>query len=259
MVNPTTGPVLQWPANAGTGSGIIEIMRNVTGRVDRSDPAFTDEIMFNYLNAFVQQEHPQELQIFENRTWWDFTIDATNVDPYPVDLDDLGYSSLGGLAYISFTDPALNPNTFKLFWYEDPADFYARWPWNNAFTAQMPTYVLYYNNELTFRGPPDQEYSVRISAYKIDYSFEGGSEAEQNERSVLQGTGYPNDPPNNLKNLPRSYLNRYFAYGAALNILSDFGEMDKYNEVFQVYRRYRAQVTARTWNQLSNQRTAPDF
>lgn len=255
MVNTPTGPVLPWPSENDTSSSILQIMRNVTGRVDRSDPAFTDQLMFDYLNAFVQQEHPQEVQIFENRTWWDFTIDEDSADPYPVDLDALGYSSLGGLAYISFTDPALNPNTFKLFWYEDPADFYARWPWNNDFTPQMPTYVLYYNNELTFRGPPDQEYSVRISAYKIDYSFQDG--AITNAGSVLDGTGTTNT--SNLKNLPRTYLTRYFAYGAALNILSDFGEMDKYNEVFQVYRRYRAQVMARTWNQLSNQRTAPDF
>lgn len=256
MVNTPTGPVLPWPLNDGSGSNIIQIMRNVTGRVDRSDPSFTDAIMINYLNAFVQQEHPQEVQIFENRTWWDFVIDPTTPNPMPVDLDDLGFASLSSAAYISYNDAALNPNTFQLFWYESPNEFYARWPWNNIYTPQQPTYVLYYNNELTFRGPPDQEYAVRIAAYKIDFSFDGGSQV--NEQSVLEGTGYPNDGAV-LKNMPRAYLTRYFAYGAALDILSDYGEMDKYNEVFAVYRRYRAQVMARTWNQLSNQRTAPDF
>lgn len=250
MANIPTGPVLPQPL-----PNIIQILRNVTGRVDKNDPAFTDAIMIDYLNAFLQQEHPQELQIFENRTWWDFTIDPTSDDPYPVDLDALGFSSINSPAYISFTDPALNPNTFPLFWYEDPRQFYARWPWNNVFTPQMPTYVLYYNNELTFRGPPDQEYSVRISAYKIDYSFAGGTLT--NAGSVLTGTGNVNTP--SLSNTPRAYLTRYIAYGAALDILSDYGEMDKYNEVFQVYRRYRGQVLARTWNQLQSQRTAPDF
>lgn len=256
MVNTPTGPVIFQPSSNNTGSSILQIMRNVTGRVDRSDPAFTDAIMFDYLNAFVQQEHPQEVQIFENRTWWDFTIDTTTEDPLNVDLDALGFASINAPAYISFTDPALNPNTFQLFWYENPQDFYARWPWNNVFTPQMPTYVLYYNNELTFRGPPDQEYSVRISAYKIDYSFAGGTLT--NDGSILAGTGSPTAPLLN-QNFPRTYLTRYFAYGAALDILSDYGEMDKYNEVFQVYRRYRAQVMARTWNQLSSQRTGPDF
>lgn len=235
----TTGPVLPQ-----SGASVIQIMRNVTGRVDRNDPAFTDPIMFDYLNAFLQQEHPQEVRIFQNQTWWDFTIDPDTADPLPVDLDALGYSTINSPAYISFTDPALNPNTFHLFWYENPQDFYARWPWNNIFTPQMPTYVLYYNNELTFRGPPDQEYSVRIAAYNIDYSFAGGSNT--NAGSILA-------------NVPNAYLTRYLAYGASLDILSDFGEMDKYNEVFQVYRRYRGQVLARTWDQLSSQRTGPDF
>jgi len=236
-----TGPVLPQ-----SGASVIQIMRNVTGRVDKNDPAFTDPIMFDYLNAFVQQEHPQEVQLFQNRTWWDFTIDETSPDPFPVDLDALGFSSINSPAYISFpiTPPPVNPNTFELFWYLNPKDFYARWPWNNIFTPQMPTYVLYYDNALTFRGPPDQEYNVRISAYKIDYSFAGGSNT--NAGSILA-------------NVPNAYLTRYFAYGASLDILSDYGEMDKYNEVFQVYRRYRGQVLARTWDQLSSQRTGPDF
>jgi hypothetical protein len=200
--------------------------------------------MFDYLNAFLQQEHPQEVRIFQNQTWWDFTIDENSIDPFPVDLDSLGYSTINAPAYISYTDTSLNPNTFTLFWYENPKDFYARWPWNNDFTPQQPTSVLYYNNELTFRGPPDQSYDVRISAYKIDYSFLGGSNT--NESSILA-------------DVPNAYLTRYLAYGSALDILSDYGEMDKYNEVFQVYRRYRGQVLARTWNQLQSQRTAPDF
>lgn len=254
MTNIPTGPVLFQPLT-GNGTNIIQMLRNVTGRVDKNDPAFTDPLMIDYLNEFIQQQHPQELQIFENRTWWDFTIDEDSPDPYPVDLDALGFSSINSPAYISFTDPALNPNTFQLFWYENPQQFYARWPWNNVFTPQMPTYALYYNNEITFRGPPDQEYSVRISAYKIDYSFTGGT--LENAGSILAGTGMVNTPT--LKNAPRTYLTRYLVYGTALNIFSDFGEMDRWNEIFPVYVRYRGQVTARTWNQLQSQRTAPDF
>lgn len=233
----TTGPVLPQ-----SGASVIQIMRNVTGRVDKNDPAFTDPIMFDYLNAFVQQEHPQEVRLFQNQTWWDFAIGPLTTDPMPVDLDELGFSTINAPAYIGYTTGALT--SFPLFWYEDPKQFYARWPWQQVFTPQMPTDVLYYNGELTFRGPPDQVYTVRIAAYRIDYSFAGGTNS--NAGSILA-------------NVPQAYLTRYFAYGAALDILSDYGEMDKYNEVFQVYRRYRAQVLARTWNQLSSQRTAPDF
>ena len=240
-----TGPALSYSTDA-----IIQIIRNVTGRVDQSDPAFTQPIMIDYLNQFIQTEHPTELRIYENQTWWDFTIDPTTLDPLPVDLDALGYSTINAPAYISYTDPSLNPNTFRLFWYENPSDFYYRWPWNNVFTPQQPTYVLYYNNELTFRGPPDQTYTVRISAYQMGLNFADGT--IRNSASTMSGIGISRDTP-------RAYLLRYLAYGASLNILADYGEMDKYNEVFQVYRRYRGQVLARTWDQLSSQRTDPDF
>ena len=233
----TTGPIL-----TQSGGSVIQIMRNVTGRVDKNDPAFTDPIMFNYLNAFVQQEHPQEVRLFQNQTWWDFDINPTTADPLPVDLDILGFSTINAPAYVGYTTPPLT--SFTLFWYEDPKQFYARWPWQQIFTPQMPTDVLYYNNQLTFRGPPDQTYKIRIAAYRIDYAFTPIT---------------VNPPPNTLLAVPQAYLTRYFAYGASLDILSDFGEMDKYNEVFQVYRRYRAQVLARTWNQLQSQRIAPDF
>jgi hypothetical protein len=217
-------------------------MRNVTGRTDRNDPAFTDPIMIDYLNAFLQQEHPQEVRLFQNQTWWDFSIDDTTDDPLPVDLDALGFSTINAPAYVAYT---VTPFTsFPLFWYLDPKQFYARWPWDQVFTPQMPTAVLYYNNELTFRGPPDQLYNIRISAYRIDYSFVGGTNT--NAGSILA-------------NVPVAYLTRYLAYGASLDILADYNEMDKYNEVFQVYRRYRGQVLARTWQQFESQRTAPDF
>lgn len=234
----TTGPVLPQ-----SGSSVIQIMRNVTGRTDRNDPAFTDAIMFDYLNGFLQQEHPQEVRLFQNQTWWDFFLDpATTPDPMPVDLDALGFSTINAPAYVAYTTGALT--SFPLFWYLDPKQFYARWPWGQVFTPQMPTAVLYFNNELTFRGPPDQLYNIRISAYKIDYSFAGGTNT--NAGSILA-------------NVPQAYLTRYLAYGASLDIFADFNEMDNYNQIFQVYRRYRGQVLARTWNQYESQRTAPDF
>ena len=233
----TTGPVL--PA---TSESIIQIMRNITGRTDQNDPAYTTPIMYDYLNDFLQQEHPTELRLFQNQTWWDFTIDENTADPLDVDLDALGFSTINAPAYVGYTTGDLT--SFTLFWYEDPKQFYLRWPWQQVFTPQMPTSVLYYNNQLTFRGPPDQTYNIRIAAYKIDYSFAGGKNT--NTKSILADA-------------PEAYLKRYLAYGASLNIFTDAGEIDRYNEIFPVYRRHRAQVLARTWNQLQSQRTAPDF
>ncbi len=232
-----TSPVL-----VSTSGDIVQIMRNITGRTDKNDPAYTDPIMIDYLNDFLQQEHPTELRLFQNQTWWDFTIDPDTEDPLPVNLDHLGFSTINSPAYVGYTTGALT--SFTLFWYENPKQFYARWPWQQVFTPQMPTDVLYYDNKLTFRGPPDQTYNIRIAAYSIDFSFAGGT--NNNQGSILA-------------NAPQAYLKRYLAYGASLNIFTDAGEVDRYNEIFPVYRRHRAQVLARTWNQLQSQRTAPDF
>jgi hypothetical protein len=207
-------------------SDIIQIARNVTGRVDANDPMFTDPIMLRYLNDFLQVEHPQEIRIFQNKTWYEFTIDENSADPYPVDLDALSFSTIEPPAYVG---------GFEVFWYQDPLQFYRIWPETQTYQTSRPTYILYYNNTLTFRNPPDTEYDVKIAAYKIDVALEDGS------------------------NINYAYLARYLAYGMSLDIFSDFGEMDKYNEIFPVYRRYRGQVLARTHAQYMNQRATPQF
>lgn len=238
-----TGPVLSTPLRY-----ILQIIRNLTGRVDFNDPAFTDSILIDYLNRFVQQHHPQEIQIYENRTWWDFTVNPTTPDPLVVDLDALGFSYINAPAFINTT--GLKEDAFELVWYQDPKEYYIQYPLNVITTPQMPRAVLYYNNELKFSSPIDKTYNIRISAYKIDYSFAGGTLT--NTSSILNSTSQFPDSP-------RAYLTTYFAHGAALLILSEYGEMDRYNEVYQVFRKYKNQVLARTWFQLSSQRTKPDF
>lgn len=238
-----SSPIIQQPI-----AQILQIIRNVTGRVDSTDPAFTDPILIDYLNAFIQQQHPSEVQIFENKTWWEFPIDPTTQNPMDVDLDLLGFSTINAPAYIA--NIGAEKNSFQIAWYLDPIEFYRRWPWETDYTPQMPTAVLYHNNQLLFRGPPDKAYQVRISAYKVDYTFAGGTFS--NSGSVLSGTGQGYDTI-------RSYLIRYLAYGTSINILSDYGETERVAEVYQSYKLYKANVTARTWNQLSTQRTSPDF
>lgn len=67
-------------------SDLITIMRNVTGRVDNSDPLFSDEIMLGYLNDYYLLEMGQELRLKELRTWWEFFIDTITENPLPVNL-----------------------------------------------------------------------------------------------------------------------------------------------------------------------------
>jgi hypothetical protein len=148
----------------------------------------------------------------------------------------VGSTVLASYSYVSNSQNVVPAQySFELWWFQSPAEFYARWPDRLNYTPQRPTAVLYYNNELTFRGPPDREYHIKIQAYHEEIEWNGDG------------------------SLRSDYLFRYLAYGASLDIFSDFGEMDKWRDIFPVFQRYRALVYARTYCQYQNQRPSPEF
>jgi hypothetical protein len=220
-----------------TAADLILILRNVTGRVDASDPQFTNQIMLQYLNDFIQLEATQDVRLFKNKTWYEFTFGPTDPNPFPVNLQEIVL--IDGQVGASTIEPPAYADGFYVFWYQSPTEFYGIWPETQTYTPQRPTYVLYYNNELTFRGPPDKDYLIKIAAYQVEIQITNG----------LLGTSTQG----------MDYLYRYICYGAALDIFSDFGEMDKWQEVFPAYQRYRALVYSRTYSQYQNQRPSPEF
>lgn len=220
---------------AKMGSDIIQIMRNVTGRIDSSDPLFTDSIMLGYANDFLNLIMPQEVRLFENKTWWLFTLTTASADPLPVDLTNL--TDPGGNAFGATTiGPPAYAAGHDLQWFQSPALFFGKWPETQSYLEQRPVDVLYYNNELIFRGPPDQDYEIKISAYKVE--------------PVLASEG---------ELLDNDYFWRYVAYGASLDLFSDYGETDNYAKYYPVFKRYRSLVYSRTNQQLMSQRTFPTF
>lgn len=212
---------------------LVTIMRNVTGRLDRSDPQYTDEIMLGFLADFIELESSQEIRINELYGWWDFDIDPATENPLPVDLqapfggNGQQYTTIGPLVYI---------DGFRCWWYQDPGAFFARWPDTQLYQPTRPLSVLYYNNELTFRNPPDRQYRVRISAYRVNQLTNPDSQS-----------------------ITSDYLYRYFAYGASRNVFADAGELDQWREYEPVFRDYKAKVYARTYQQNMNQRSTPSF
>lgn len=225
-----------------SGSDLLTILRNVTGRIDESDPLFTNSIMMGYLTDFLALDSTQDIRIFHNKTWWEFDItpildEDGNIigynDEYDVNLDNItlingnvGASTIGPLSY---------SDGFYNFWFQDPGQFYRIWPETQTYQTSRPTYVLYYNNKLLFRNPPDQIYTIKIEAYEV-------------QPQLTTAT-----------NLNSAYLYRYAAYGAALNLFADYGEMDRYQEIYPVFMRYRALVYGRTNLQYQNQRPSPEF
>ncbi len=79
-----------------------------------------------------------------------------------------------------FTSQNSQQFSFELWWFQDPKDFYRHWPDRLIYTPQRPTAVLYYNNQLTFRGPPDTEYHIKIQAYheEVEFTAAGSLEAD---------------------------------------------------------------------------------
>lgn len=212
-------------SNPKAGSDMITIMRNVTGRVDSSDPLFSDSVMMKYLNDFLNLIMPQDVRLYENKTWYEFNT-VVDQSEYNINLDTLGYTTLGPLAYV---------DGFRMEWFQSPGLFYGKWPETQTYTSQRPVDILYYDNQLVFRGPPDEIYEVKIQAYAV-------------ESTVSTSTTV--DSP---------YFWRYAAYGAALDLFSDFGEMDQYQKYYPVFMRYKSLVYARTNQQLMSQRSTPTF
>ncbi len=234
---------------AKSAADLIEIMRHATGREDSSDPAFSDQVMLRYLNDFMQLEMAQEIRITQQQSWLEFDIDETTDNPYPIDLQlppgiptyypvGTQFTTIGPPAYVQIlnaTPPDQN-NSFEVWWYQSPEQFYWRWPEGQEYQPQRPTDILYYQNKLTFRGPPDQQYHIKIQAYQVSYELTSTSST-----------------------ISADYLWRYIAYGAAYDLLSDYGETEEKQKVWDSFVRYKALVQARTYSQNMNQRSLPRF
>lgn len=227
-------------------SDALTIMRKVTARVDAGDQQFTNEIMVGYLNDFYQLVMPQELKLYEDLGFMTFTIEqgqdtvyvALNADnnftadnsPAVVDSNGKFWNVIGPPAYIG---------GYHLFWYEDPTAFYNIWPETQTYQQTRPQYVLYWDDKLVFRAPPNQQYQVKIAGYRTNPALVLNAEVDSQ--------------------IDLDYWWRYIAYGAALDLLADYGETAVYNDTYPIFLRYKDLVTARTYIQQNQKRTNPSF
>lgn len=93
----------------------------------------------------------------------------------------------------------------------------------------LPRALMYYNNIITLRNPPDTQYQVEMDCYLTPAAFLSTSQA-----------------------LPFAYMGEYIARGAARKILADTGDIDQLqlNEKFfieqelLVWKRSQRQITA---------------
>jgi len=97
------------------------------------------------------------------------------------------------------------------------------------FQTGLPRAILYYNNALTLRSPPDIQYLVEVDAYLSPAAFLNTGAA-----------------------IPFGYMAEYIARGAARKILSDTGD----TEQFMFYEPLFIEQERLVWKRSQRQWTA---
>ena len=124
----------------------------------------------------------------------------------------------------------------------------------NYWAEGWPTSCLFFARQFTFYPVPDPNtaYQARIVAYQQSVVYPNG--VYSTLPSELQSHFINNgDTPQKLE------WGELIAIGAALKILRDFGQDEKYQQTLAYYRTERSKVMSDTDNQLINDRSMPRF
>lgn len=100
------------------------------------------------------------------------------------------------------------------------------------FQSGLPRGILYYNNSLILRSPPDQQYLVELTAYLSPCAY----------LSTTQSVQY-------------AYMAEYIARGAARKILADTGDVEQFMFYEPLFKEQETLVWKRSQRQFTNTRT----
>jgi hypothetical protein len=100
------------------------------------------------------------------------------------------------------------------------------------FQSGLPRGILYYDNSLILRSPPDQQYLVELTAYLSPSAYLNSSSAVQ-----------------------FAYMAEYIARGAARKILSDTGDIEQFQFYEPLFKEQETLVWKRSQRQFTNTRT----
>lgn len=100
------------------------------------------------------------------------------------------------------------------------------------YQSGLPRSILFYNNTLTLRSPPDRQYLVEIDAYLSPAAF------------LATGSA-----------IPFGYMAEYIARGAARKILSDTGDVEQFQFYEPLFREQEILVWKRSQRQWTATRT----
>ncbi len=104
------------------------------------------------------------------------------------------------------------------------------------FEPGIPRALLYFDNTMSIRPPPNTQYTVEIGAYLTPAAFLNTSQAA-----------------------PFGYMSEYIARGAAQKILSDTGDWDQYAAYEPIFLKQELLVWKRSQRQFTSTRTQTIF
>lgn len=130
-------------------------------------------------------------------------------------------------------------NTINYFTGEVNVTFPVNIPSGNIINVQcyyyqsgLPRAILFYNNTLTLRSPPDKQYLVELDAYLTPAAFLSTSNS-----------------------VPFAYMAEYLARGAARKILADTGDVEQFQFYEPLFREQELLVWKRSQRQFTATRT----
>jgi hypothetical protein len=133
-----------------------------------------------------------------------------------------------GVANVTFTDDVGGPLSI---------------PAGNSINAQcyfyqqgIPRAILFYNNCITIRPPPDVQYLIELDAYLTPAAFLSSGDAA-----------------------PFGYMCEYIARGAARKILADTGDTEQFMFYEPLFREQEILVWKRSQRQYTSARTGTIF
>lgn len=100
----------------------------------------------------------------------------------------------------------------------------------------LPRAVLFYNNCITIRNPPNTQYLVKLEAYLTPAAFLSSGDS-----------------------LPFGYMAEYIARGAARKILADTGDVEQFNFYEPLFKEQETLVWKRSQRQFTSTRTPTIF
>lgn len=141
--------------------------------------------------------------------------------PYATTQNTINYATGGATnVYFPTAIPTGNPIQAQCYFYQ----------------PGIPRALLYYNNCMSLRPPPNTQYLIELDAYLSPAAFLSTTSA-----------------------LPFGYMSEYIARGAARKILSDTGDVEQFMFYEPLFREQETLVWKRSQRQFTSTRTATIF